>query len=140
MSFLRQRARIARVRGIQHSLAALAAAKASGHVVTLESNQQRLKQMGEALTAPPGPSTGATLASRGELAMRLDAARHGLGQSIDVARAAASLRERARLGARRDQESAEKLEKKAASAVARNADKINGARGRPRSRFTHDGD
>ena len=140
MSNVRLRARIARVRRIQHGLAALAAAKASGHVKTLESNRQRLKQMGEALAAEPGPSSGATLASRGELAMRLETARDGLAQSIDMARAAAGRREQARLGARRDQESAEKLERKAAAAAARTADRSNGAPHRHRTRLSTDGD
>lgn len=140
MSMIRQRARIARVRRIQHDLAALAAAKASGHVQMLETNQQRLKVMREGLAAAPGVTSGAALSSRGELAMRLEAARDGLGKTIDGARAAASLREKARVGARRDQESADKLQQKALSAVTRSEDRRNAALFRPRPKIQIDGD
>ncbi len=140
MTALRQRARIARVRRIQHDLAALAAAKASGHVQALEGNQQKLKQMREGLSAAPGLTNGAALSSRGELAMRLEAAREGLGRTIVGARAAAALREKARIGARRDQESAEKLENKALSAAARTEDRRNAALFRPRPLIRTDGE
>ncbi len=140
MTALSQRARIVRVRRIQHDLAAVAAAKASGHVQMLETNQQRLKQMREGLAAAPGLTSGATLSSQGELAMRLEAAREGLGRTISGARAAASLREKARIGARRDQESAEKLEQKATSAAAKAEDRRNAALFRPRPQPRTDGD
>lgn len=140
MSAPSQRARIARVRRIQHDLAALAAAKASGHVQLLENNQHKLKLMREGLSAAPGVTSGAELSSRGELAMRLEAARDGLGKTIVGARAAASLREKARIGARRDQESAEKLERKAFSAAARDEDRRNNALFRPRPSIRAHGD
>lgn len=132
MNVVRQRARIARVRGIQHGIASIAAAKASGHVQFLEANERRLKMMREGLAASPGATCGATLASVGELAMRLEAAREGLGPTIASAKGAARLREEARLGARRDQDCAEKLERKAASAAARAYEKRAGANFRPR--------
>lgn len=140
MSMIRQRARIARVRRIQHDLAALAAAKAVGHVQMLETNRQRLSVMREGLAAEPGLTSGSALSSRGELAMRLEAARDGLGKTIDGARAAASSRERTRIGARRDQESADKLQQKAASAAARTEDRRNAALFRPRTKIRIDGD
>ena len=140
MRGLDQRARIARVRRIQHDLAALAAAKASGHVQMLENNSEKLQMMRQSLAATAGPTMGVTLASRGELAMRLEAARDGLGQTIAGARAAASMREKARIGARRDQESAEKLEEKALSAAARAEDRRSAALFRPRPSLRTDGD
>lgn len=117
MSGVQQRARIARVRRIQHGLAASAAAKALGHVEVLENNKQRLGAMRDGLGAEQGSTTGSALASRGELTMRLEAARDSLGTTIAGARAAAKLREQARLGARRQQESADKLEKQAVKAA-----------------------
>jgi hypothetical protein len=132
MSVIKQRGRIARVRKIQHDRAALAASKAAGHVRMLESNDERLGQMRRNLGTEPGLTTGAVLASRGELASRLEQARLGLGASINGARAAAALREQARIGARRDQESAEKLQDRAASAAAREEDRRMAARFRPR--------
>lgn len=132
MSAVRQRARIARVRRIQHDLASLASAKAAGHVQLLESNHQRLAQVGRGLSSGPGLTSGASLAGRGELAMRLEAARDGLGRTIAGARQAAALREQARIGARREQESADKLEQRAVRAAARAAERRSGAIGRPR--------
>lgn len=134
MNMISQRGRIARVRRIQHGLAALAASKASGHVQLLETNRDRLGQMRDGLVAEPGATSGAALASRGELAMRLETAREGLGKTLVGARAAAALREQARLGARRHQESAESLEQRAASAAMRAEDKRNAALFRARSR------
>lgn len=134
MSNVKQRARIARVRHIQHSLAALAASRAQDHVETLEHNEERLKQMRQALAAAAGPCMGADLSSRAELAMRLEAAREGLARTIVGAKKTVALREQARIGARRDQESAEKLETRAASAAARKQDRRSAALFRPRPR------
>src|SRR4051812_10460061 len=132
MKLVRQRARIGRIRRIQHGLAALAATKASGHVQMLEANEEKLKQMRLGLSAGTGLTSGAAMASRGELAMRLETARDGLQGTIAGARAAALLREEERLGARREQESAEKLERRAASAAAEAAERRLGAAFRPR--------
>ncbi len=107
---LRQRQRIVKVRRIQHGLAANAAAAAAGRVRSLELSRERLLQMRAELKVVQGPTSGQTLAQTGELAMRLDSARLGLGPTIDSARSAAASREAERLIARRDQESAEKLE------------------------------
>ena len=107
---LRQRQRIVRVRKIQHGLAANAAVTAAGRVRSLELSRERLLQMRAELKTVAGPTSGQALAQMGELAMRLDSARLGLGPTIDSARSAAATREAERLAARRDQESAEKLE------------------------------
>lgn len=107
---LRQRQRIVRVRKIQHALAANAAAQAAGRVRTLEMSRTRLLQMRAELKPVEGPTSGQALAQMGELALRLDSARLGLGPTIDSARSAAAVREAERLTARRDQESAQKLE------------------------------
>lgn len=137
MSALGQRRRIVRVRGIQHALAANAAAEAAGRVRHLELSRERLLRMRAELQPVAGPTTGQTLAQMGELALRLDRARLGLGQTIDSARSAAALREGERLSARRDQESAEKLHDRAARAAEELAEqKLRGvfrtrARARP---------
>jgi hypothetical protein len=130
VSSVEQRSRIARVRRVQHDLAMLAAAKAAGHVQLLESNEHRLSQMGKALAAGPGLTSGAVMAARGELKMRLEGARDGLARTIVGARQAAALREKTRLGARRDQEGAEKLERQAAKAAALAQDRRIGAAAR----------
>jgi hypothetical protein len=115
---LKQRARIARVRRLQHNMAATSAAQAAGQLRSLEHSRERLAQMRCELNASEGATSGAWLSAAGELAMRLDSARLGLSGSIDAARGIAAAREQARMRARRDQESADKLEQAAARAAA----------------------
>lgn len=133
---VRQRGRIVRVRRLQHGLAAGAAAAAAGQVQLLEINSARLAHMRGELGAAAGATTGAALARTGELAMRLDAARLGLGRSIDTARAVAATRDGERIAARRDQEGAEKLHQAAETAAARLAERQAQRTGRIRARFT----
>ena len=132
---IRQRERIVRVRRIQHSLAAASAAEAAGHVHMLETNRERLANMRSELHAAEGLTSGASLARMGELAMRLDTARVGLGRTIDSARSIAALRETARLTARRGQESAEKLQQAAIGAAERLAERRPLRSGRLRLRL-----
>lgn len=120
---VRQRARIARVRRLQHGLAASSAVAAAGQLRDLEVSRERLGRMRRDLVAEQGPTSGAWLAGAGELAMRLDAARTGLAPSIDAARAVTAAREQARLVARREQESAERLQQAAAEAAEAAADR-----------------
>lgn len=131
----RQYARIARVRRVQHDLASAAAAKAAGEAQMLETSAERLGQLRDALRVGAGETSGATLASLGELAMRLDKAKAGLSTAISGARATADAREAVRLAARRDQESVEKLGGKAAATAARLAERRMTALRRPRARF-----
>jgi len=135
---LRQRQRIVKVRKIQHALAANAAATAAGRVRSLELSRERLLQMRAELKPVEGPTSGQALAQMGELAMRLDSARLGLGQTIESARSAAATREAERLVARRDQESAEKLEDVAFRAAEELAEQK--MRGTFRRRATVQGD
>ena len=114
---VKQRARIARVRRLQHGLAASSAAAAAAQVRTLEGNASRLAQMRGEINPGEGATSGAWLSSAGELAMRLDAARIGLTPTIDAARSAAQAKEQVRVAARQSQESAERLEQAAANAV-----------------------
>lgn len=113
-----KRARIARVRRVQHNLAAAAATRAESHATTLETSARRLAQLRFSLSLSKGLSDGAAIAHLGELAMRLDDARHGLTDAIASARANAAQQAEVRLDARRRQESANKLETRAAAALA----------------------
>lgn len=119
---LKQRRRIARVRRLQHGIAASSATAAAGELRNLELSRDRLGQMRSDLSATPGMTNGAWLSSAGELAMRLDKARLGLSGSIDHARDVAAAREQERIQARRSQESADKLRAKAMRAAADAAD------------------
>lgn len=113
-----KRTRIARVRRVQHSLAAAAAVQAEHQANMLETSAERLSQLRFSLAVTKGVSSGAAMANLGELAMRLDDARLGLRDAIASARANADLHAEARLDARRRQESANKLEARAATALA----------------------
>ena len=135
-ALVRQRARLARVRRIQHGLAATVAAAAAERVQLLETSRERLRQMRAELRPIEGPTDGAALARMGELAMRLDSARHGLAPTIDSARSAAALRETERLAARRDQESAEKLKAAAIRAADEAAEQRLRQAGRKRGQMT----
>ena len=113
-----KRARVARVRRIQHTQAAATAAHAENQAATLETSARRLAQLRFSLRLSEGLSNGAAIANLGELAMRLDDARHGLTDAIASARANADHKAELRLDARRRQESANKLEERAAAALA----------------------
>ena len=136
---VRQRTRLARVRRIQHGLAATVAAQAAGRVQMLETSRERLLQMRSELRPSEGATTGAAMARMGELAMRLDSARYNLGPTIDSARSAAAAREAERRAARRDQESAEKLEAAALRVAEEMAEQRLRQAGRGRARL-HQGE
>lgn len=119
----RQSARLVRVRSIQHGLAALIAEHAARKVESLESSAGQLARLREGFGSELGLSSGAALAGIGEIAMRLDAAREGLGKSIASARARAAESHQARMTARRKQESAQRITDKKAAAAAREVEK-----------------
>lgn len=140
IGLVRKRKRIARVRRIQHGIAASHAAKAAGQVQQLETSRQRLAEMRIELKPAQGMSDGASLARLGELAMRLDSARQGLASSIDAAKATAAAREALRLTARRDQESAEKLQTAAERAARAQAERRPLRTGRIRPQIEDEGE
>jgi hypothetical protein len=113
-----KRARIARVRKVQHVQAAAVAARAETHASMLEHSAERLSELRGSLAPDTGMSSGAALSHASELAMRLDEARHGLTDAIVSARHNATREAEVRLEARRQQESAAKLETRAAAALA----------------------
>ena len=135
-----QRIRIARVRRIQHTLAAAKSARAQDEVRSLETSAAHLARLRAGMAADHGTTNGAALAGLGELALRLDVARDGIGKSILNARAVAGTREDERLAAYRDQESAERLKERAAEAEARLAVRRMVQRGRRRSILSEYGD
>jgi len=108
-----QRARIARVRRVQHLQAAGVAAAAEEKVTQLQNNADRLASLRGSLTAAPGVTSGAALGSVGELAARLDSVQSGLADALGVARVQAMARAAERLDAHIRREGAEKLETRA---------------------------
>ncbi|MES2498158.1 MAG: hypothetical protein V4618_18730 [Pseudomonadota bacterium] len=132
-ALVRKRARITRVRAAQHLLAASAAASAEAQVTTLETNAAKLASLRDSLTLSEGPISGAVMQNRGELALRLDNARHGLAGAIASAKATAELKLAERLEARQRQESAAKLDARAVQALAAWTEARMAAAFRPKS-------
>jgi hypothetical protein len=111
------RARIARIRRVQHVQAAAVAARADAHAEALELSADRLAQLRMSLTPSTGMVNGASLSQSAELAMRLDDARNGLKDAMVSARANAEHHASLRMEARRQQEAAEKLKDRAVVAL-----------------------
>jgi hypothetical protein len=130
---LRQCLRLTHVRSIQHGLAALASEHAHRRVEALEMSADQLARLRVGFGVEPGFSSGAALASVGEIAMRLDIAREGLAKSISGARDQADIAREARLAARRKQESTQRLSEKTAAEAARHAEKKQTPLGKRRS-------
>jgi len=108
-----RRARITRVREVQHLHAIGEAAAAEGKVVQLEGNAAKLAALRMSLTLAPGITTGAGLGNAGEMGLRLDTVRHGLTDAIGAAKAVATARVKDRRDADIRRESAERLETRA---------------------------
>lgn len=90
-----RRARITRVREVQHLQAVNEAAIADNKVVQLEGNAARLAALRTSLTIMPGITSGAALGNASELGLRLDSVRDGLANAIGAARDADIARESA---------------------------------------------
>lgn len=127
-----RRARISRVRRVQHLQAAGAVAAAEERVVSLQANADRLAAMRESLVADAGSTSGATLGSIGELSMRLEAARDGLARAIGQARDVVALRVTERTDAHIARESAERLQVRAVAEMQREIEQRMAASIRPR--------
>jgi hypothetical protein len=108
-----RRARITRVREVQHLQAVSVAAAAEGKVVQLETNAAKLAAMRMSLELAPGLTNGASLGNSGEMGVRLDTVRHGLTDAIGAAKAVATARANDRRDADIRRESAERLENRA---------------------------
>lgn len=131
-ALVQRRARLARVRRVQHLHAASQASQAESRAASLQSTADHLAQLAHALTPAPGGLSGAQLGNAAELAMRLDAVRDGMTDTIVAARATALDSAARRLEARIRQESAERLEEQAAHAVALLREQRLAAAHRPR--------
>lgn len=132
-ALIRKRARISRVRSVQHLLAASDAASAEAQVISLENNAAKLVMLRDSLTIPVGETSGAILQNRGQLAQRLDGARSGLASAINSAKATAEQKVAERLEARQRQESAAKLDARAVQALSDWTEARMSASFRPRS-------
>jgi len=129
-----RRARITRVREVQHLHAMGEAAAAEGKVVQLEGNAARLAALRMSLTLAPGLTTGASLGNAGEMGLRLDTVRHGLSDAIGAAKAIATARANDRRDADIRRESAERLETRAVAELQQMIEERMMANVRHRSR------
>lgn len=114
-----RRARITRVREVQHLQAVSEAATAQGKVVQLENNAARLVALRMSLTLEPGITSGSALGHSGEMGLRLDTVRHGLTDAIVGAKAVAHSRLIERTEADIRRESAERLQQRAVADLQR---------------------
>lgn len=130
---VKRRERIARVRRIEHVLAAGAAAAAENQLASLETSAARVLDLRLSLTTGVGSLLSESLAARGELAHRLDLARFGLADAIAGARAVVETRSAERIEARVRQESAERLVARAESDANALAERRASAQVRVRS-------
>lgn len=126
--------RFARVRALQHNLAAVAAHKAARQVEALEANIGKLVNLRDGMRAPEGIISATALASTGEIAMRLDEARATVAATAAGARQRAAAFQAARLAARQRQECADRLTEKAMKAAEREIERKRLQSGAPRQR------
>jgi hypothetical protein len=137
-SLAQARARIARVRQVQHLQAMGAAAAAEGRLAQLEDSAARLAALRATLVSDMGASTGAAIAQGAELGTRLDQARAGLSPQIHSAREAVELRSAERLDAHIAREGADRLQVRAVAAMQREIEERLAASFRPRSKRSSD--
>ena len=139
-SLAERRARITRVREVQHLHAVSEAAVAQGKVTQLEGNAARLAALRVSLELAPGLTNGASLGNAGEMGLRLDTVRHGLSDAIGAAQAIALARGKDRIDADIRRESAERLEHRAVAELQRMIEERMAAniRHRARKQMSHD--
>lgn len=110
------RKRLLRVRGVQHRQAMAALTHARDEASQIATNAERIAKVREELFGAPGAINGADLASRRELAGRLERAGRQLDGALYDARQRVDQRDAERIVADRDREIAERLKDKARAA------------------------
>ncbi|WBO22115.1 hypothetical protein [Sphingomonas abietis] len=139
-AIVKRRERIARVRRVEHVMAAGAAAAAESQLESLENSAARVLDLRLSLTTGMGSMLSESLAARGELAHRLDIARFGLADAIAGARAVVATKAAERVEARIRQESADRLVTRAESDADALAERRAAAHVRSRTSRGFEGD
>ena len=111
------RKRLMRVRHVQHSQAVSALMSARDEASQIETNARRIAQVRDDLFGEGGITNGALLASRRELAGRLERAGRQLDGALYDANRRIDQRDAERIVADRDREIAERLKEKAHAAL-----------------------
>lgn len=117
-----RRARILRLRAIEHRVATAKQAHADAALANLEQIAGRLSDLRTSLAAEAGETSGLVLKSMTEMSTRLDHARASLTQPISEAEHRQALVKVERLAARQKEESAAKLHDRATDSENRAAD------------------
>ena len=110
------RKRLVRVRDVQHLQAVGALMQARDEAAQIEENSRRIAKVREELFEMQGPVVGALLASKQELAGRLERAGRQLDGALYDANRRVDQRDTERVSANRDREIAERLRDKAEAA------------------------
>ncbi|MET0371399.1 MAG: hypothetical protein ABW039_08495 [Sphingobium sp.] len=115
---VKKRARLLRVRHVQHLLAVAETSAARDEAAHIENNAGRIRAMRGELFAISGVTDGSTLSSQRELAARLEQAGRQLDGALYDANRRIALKEQAAIAADREREIAERLKDKARRAAA----------------------
>jgi len=113
---LASRKRLLRVRDVQHNRAVMALSQARDEASQISNNARRLAEVREEMYGKNGLTSGAHLASKRELAGRLERAGRQLDGALYDARRRIDERDAERMLADRDREIAERLKDKANAA------------------------
>ncbi|MFT3964473.1 MAG: hypothetical protein QM690_01140 [Sphingobium sp.] len=114
---VRKRARLLRVRHVQHMLAVAETSRARDEALQIENNAQRLAMMRGELFGETGTTNGAMLSAQRELAARLEQAGRQLDGALYDAKRRIEQKEALAIAADREREIAERLKDKARRAA-----------------------
>jgi hypothetical protein len=113
-----RRARLLRLRTIEHRVAKAKLARADATLTNLSRIAARIAGLREGLGAGVGGTSGMGLKAMAEMSARLDAAQIGMSAPIDEAEARRAEYSALRIAAQQKEDSAEKLHDKAATSEA----------------------
>jgi hypothetical protein len=132
-----RRARLVRLRTIEHSIAKAKLARADATLANLERIAERIASLKSGLGAGEGSTNGMALKAIAEMSIRLDAAHNGMIAPIEEAEARRAEFNALRITAQQKEDSAEKLHVKAATFEAAARDLRADANRPHRKRNTH---
>jgi hypothetical protein len=117
-----RRARLLRLRAIEHRIARAKLARADATLANLARIVGRIASLKSGLGAGEGSTNGMALKAMAEMSIRLDAARCGMTAPIDEAQSRRAEFNALRITAQQKEDSAEKLHSKAATSEAATRD------------------
>ncbi len=115
----KRRARLLRLRAIEHRVASTRLAHADGTLANLARIEKRLSLLKSGLSGVQGPTTGLALKAMSEMALRLDSASAGMVAPTHAAQTRRDECDAVRITAKRKEDGAAKLHSKTAKAEQR---------------------